>query len=74
MVMDISTDSDLMKKENIAVGYDIFTGNVDDNHEANKQYREIHTGGECILMCILVTSGYLHGTGTVLSTSQYFYK
>ncbi len=48
IIMDISTNSDLMKKENIAAGYNIFTGNVDDNHEANKQYGEIHTGDKWI--------------------------
>ena len=35
MIVDILTNSDLMKKENILVGYNIFTGYVDDNHEAN---------------------------------------
>jgi hypothetical protein len=48
MIMDILTNSYLMKKENIVVGYDIFTGDMDDNHEANKQYGEIHTGDEWI--------------------------
>jgi hypothetical protein len=48
MIMDILTNSNLMKKENIAVGYDIFTGNVNDNHESNKQNGEIHTGDEWI--------------------------
>jgi hypothetical protein len=42
MIIDMLTNHDLMKKENFAVGYDIFTGNVDDNHEANKHYGEIH--------------------------------
>ncbi len=46
MTMNILTNSKLMKEENFANGYDIFTGNVDENHEANKNYREIHTGDE----------------------------
>ena len=48
MIADILTNSDLMKKENIAKGYDIFTGDVDDNHSENKVYGEIHTGDEWI--------------------------
>ena len=46
MIMDILNNSDLMKEENFADGYDIFTGNVDENHEANKNYGEINTGDE----------------------------
>ena len=48
MIMDILTNSELMKKENIADGYDIFTGDVDENHECNQIYGEIHTGDEWI--------------------------
>jgi hypothetical protein len=44
MIMDILTNSDLMKEENSAEGYDIFTGDVDKNHPSNKYYGEIHTG------------------------------
>ena len=44
MIMDISTNFDLMKEENFADRYDIFTGNVDENHDANKNFGEIHTG------------------------------
>ena len=48
MIIDMITNRDLMKKENFAAGYDIYTGNVNDNHEANKHYGEIHTGDEWI--------------------------
>ena len=48
MIMDILSNSDLMKKENFAEGYDIFNGDVDDTHSSNKYYGEIHTGDEWI--------------------------
>ena len=48
MIMDILTNSDLMKEENFAEGYGIFTGYVDKNHPSNKHYGEIHTGDEWI--------------------------
>ena len=48
MIMDILSNRDLMKKENFAEGYDIFTGDVDENHQSNKYYGEIHTGDEWI--------------------------
>lgn len=48
MIMDILSNSALMKTENFAVGYDIFTGDVDENHPSNKYYGEIHTGDEWI--------------------------
>ena len=48
MIMDILSNSDLMKKENFADGYDIFNGDVDENHQSNKYYGEIHTGDEWI--------------------------
>ena len=44
MIMDILTNNELMNQENIADGYDIFTGDVDENHESNRNYGEIHTG------------------------------
>jgi hypothetical protein len=52
MIMDILTNPDLMRKENIAEGYDIFTGDVDENHPSNQKY-------------ILVMSGFQHVTVTV---------
>jgi hypothetical protein len=50
MIMDIltNTNTELMNKENIAEGYDIFTGDVDENHKSNRKYGEIHTGDEWI--------------------------
>jgi hypothetical protein len=35
-----------MDKANIAKGYDMFTGDVDETHMANKRYGEIHTGDD----------------------------
>ena len=46
--MDILTNTELMNQENIADGYDIFTGDVDENHKSNRKYGEIHTGDEWI--------------------------
>ena len=48
MIMDILTNPVLMKKENFAQGYDIFSGDVDITHSANSVYGEIHTGDEWI--------------------------
>ena len=33
-----------MKDENIAEGYDMFTGKPDENHPHNNHYGEVHTG------------------------------
>jgi hypothetical protein len=44
MILDLLTNKITMDKANIAEGYNVFTGNVDDRHTANKQYGEIHTG------------------------------
>ena len=48
MIMDLLSNTELMIKENFAEGYDIFTGDVDDNHPSNRNYGEIHTGDEWI--------------------------
>ncbi len=48
MILDILTNPDLMRKENFAQGYNIFTGDVDENHPSNQNYGEIHTGDEWI--------------------------
>ena len=32
MILDLLTDQNLMNKSNIAEGYDIFSGDVDQNH------------------------------------------
>ncbi len=40
-----------MGKSNIAEGYNVFTGDVDDRHIANKQYGEIHTGDAWLPAC-----------------------
>ena len=48
MILDILTNPELMREENFAEGYDIFTGEIDDNHPSNLNYGEIHTGDEWI--------------------------
>ena len=35
MILSLVTDSSLMKDENLAPGYDIFTGEVSEDHPAN---------------------------------------
>ena len=44
MIICLLTDDLLMKDENIAAGYDLFTGDVDEDHEENENYGEVHTG------------------------------
>ena len=46
MILDLLTDKNLMNKSNFAEGYDIFSGDVDPNHESNQKYSEVHTGDE----------------------------
>jgi len=42
MIMDILTNTELMNQENIADGYDIFTGDVDENHKSNRNYGDTY--------------------------------
>ena len=44
MILSLLTDDHLMKDDNIAEGYDLFTGKIDNNHPHNQNYGEIHTG------------------------------
>jgi hypothetical protein len=44
MILSLLTDDSLMKYENLAEGYDNFTGKVDKDHPHNKNYGEVHTG------------------------------
>ncbi len=48
MNLDLLTNQNLMKKTNIAEGYDLFSGDVDPNNQCNQKYSEIHTGDECL--------------------------
>jgi hypothetical protein len=41
--LDLLTNKITMDKANIAEGYNVFTGDIDDGHTANKKYGEIHT-------------------------------
>ncbi len=51
MILDLLTNKITMDKSNIAERYNVFTGNVDDGHTANKQYGEIHTGDAWLPAC-----------------------
>ena len=44
MILSLLSDEELMQPENLAEGYDIFTGAVDENHPDNDKYGEVHTG------------------------------
>ena len=51
MILDLLTNKITMDKANIAEGYNVFTGDVDDGHTANKKYGEIHTGDAWLPAC-----------------------
>ena len=42
MILSLLSDELLMKGKNLALGYDILTGDVDDNHPHNHKYGEVH--------------------------------
>jgi len=44
MILDILNNPTCMSQSNFAEGYDVLTGLVDQNHPANQQYDEVHTG------------------------------
>ena len=44
MILDLLSSEKCMHPSNIAEGYDIFTGNVDDKVPSNERYGEVHTG------------------------------
>ena len=44
MILDLLTNPTCMQKINIAEGYDIFTGLVDEQHPGNQRYEEVHSG------------------------------
>ena len=48
MILDLVTNPFTMNASNIAVGYDVFTENVDDLFPDNQCYGEVHTGDEWI--------------------------
>ena len=51
MILDLVTNPDLMNDNNIAEGYNQFTGDIDPNNISNQKYGEIHTGDEWLLAC-----------------------
>jgi hypothetical protein len=44
MILDILTNPICIQESNFAPGYNVFTGDVDENYDENKMYGEIHTG------------------------------
>jgi hypothetical protein len=44
MLVSILTDKTLMSNTNFAEGYNVLTGDVDNNNPCNQKYREVHTG------------------------------
>jgi hypothetical protein len=44
MILDILLNPICMQESNFAPGYNVFTGDVDKNHDENKKYSEIHIG------------------------------
>jgi len=48
MILDLVTNPLTMNDSNIAGGYDVFTGNVDDSFPDNQCYGEVHTGDQCV--------------------------
>jgi hypothetical protein len=44
MILDILTNPICMQESNFAPGYNVFTGDVDENQNENKRYSEIHIG------------------------------
>ena len=48
MILDLVTNPLTMNDSNIAAGYDVFTGNVDQSFPDNQCYGEVHTGDQWI--------------------------
>ena len=44
MIINLLNDQTLMNKKNLAEGYNIFTGDIDNNHLSNTKFGEVHTG------------------------------
>jgi hypothetical protein len=44
MIINLLIDQTLMNKKNLAEGYNIFTGDIDNNHPFNTKFGEVHTG------------------------------
>ena len=59
MILSLLSDESLMKDENLAPGYDIFTGDVDENHPHNKKLERYILGilGERHMITIMVPKG-----------------
>jgi hypothetical protein len=48
MRVSILTDKTLMSNTNFAEGYNILTGDVDNNNPCNQKYGKVHTGDACL--------------------------
>jgi hypothetical protein len=44
MIKSLLTDKSIMKSSNFAEGYNVLTGDVDNNMPCNQKYGEVHTG------------------------------
>jgi hypothetical protein len=44
MLISILTEKTLLSKTNFAEGYNVLTGDVDNNNPCNQKYGEVHTG------------------------------
>ncbi len=44
MLISILTDKTLMSNTNFVEGYNVLTGDVDNNNPCNQKYSEVHTG------------------------------
>ncbi len=44
MIINLLNDQTLMNKQNLAEGYNIFTGDIDNYHPFNTTFGEVHTG------------------------------
>jgi hypothetical protein len=44
IILDMLTNKTCMQEQNKALGYDVFSGDVDEKHIDNQRYGEIHTG------------------------------
>jgi len=46
MILDLVTNPLTMNDSNIAAGYDVYTGNVDQSFPDNQCFGEVHTGDQ----------------------------
>ncbi len=66
MILDVLTNPICIQETNFAPRYNVFTGDVDENHDENKRYSKIHTGdawlptrGKFVIQTIMETTCHL---------------